>query len=113
VQLQDVSTPPGPRLARAQLKKAWIAELSPKDSANLLVTLTSRAGIEQLTCKVIRECLKLKLAPFSVGRKAINCRKAGQSASVAMNALCFASLIRIICFLPASLQQKTALLNEM
>ena len=54
----------------AQLKKARIAELPPKDSANLLVTLTSRAGIEQLTCKVIRKCLKLKLAPLSVGKKA-------------------------------------------
>ena len=54
----------------AQLKKAWIAEVSPKDSADLLVTLTCRAGIEQLTCKVIRECLKLKLAPISVGKNA-------------------------------------------
>ena len=54
----------------AQLKKAWIAEVSPKDPANLLVSLTSRAGIEQLTCKVIRECLNLKLAPLSVGKNA-------------------------------------------
>ena len=54
----------------AQLKKAQIAELPPKDPADLLATLTSRAEIEQLTCKVIRECLKLKLAPFSGGRKA-------------------------------------------
>jgi hypothetical protein len=35
-----------------------------------VVTLTSRAEIEQLTCKVMRECLKLKLAPFSVGKNA-------------------------------------------
>ena len=42
----------------------------PKDPANLVVTLTSRAAIEQATCKVIRECLKLKLAPLSVGEKA-------------------------------------------
>ena len=79
----------------AQLKKAWIAELPSKDPANLLVTLTSRAEIEQLTCKVIRE---LKLAPLSVG-KSWNCRQAGQSASVAMNALCLARFFRIICIL--------------
>ena len=54
----------------AQLKKARIAEVSPKDPANLLVSLTSRAGIEQLTCKVIRECLNLKLEPLSVGKNA-------------------------------------------
>jgi hypothetical protein len=44
--------------------------LPPKDLSYLVVTLTSRAEIEQLTCKVIRECLKLKLAPFSVGKNA-------------------------------------------
>ena len=54
----------------AQLKKAQNAELPPKDPANLLVTLTSRAEIEQLTCKVIRECLKLKVAPYTGGNKA-------------------------------------------
>ena len=59
----------------AQLKKAQNAELPPKDPANLLVTLTSRAEIEQLTCKVIRECLKLKHAPLSGGNKA-ECRQA-------------------------------------
>ena len=30
-----------------------------------------------------------------------------------MNALCFARLFRIICFLPASVQQRTVLLDEM
>ena len=54
----------------AQLKKAQIAELPPKDPSVLLVTLTSRTEIEQLTCKVIRECLKLKCAPYTVGIKA-------------------------------------------
>ncbi len=54
----------------AQLKKAWVAELLPKDPANPLRHFDSRAEIEQLTCKVIRECLKLKLAPFSVGKNA-------------------------------------------
>jgi DNA-binding MarR family transcriptional regulator len=44
--------------------------LPPKDLSYLVVTLTSRAEIEQLTCKVIRECLKLKLAPFSVDKNA-------------------------------------------
>ena len=54
----------------AQLKKAQIAELPPKDPADLLVTLTSRVEIEQLTCKVIRECLKSKHAPHTGGKKA-------------------------------------------
>ncbi len=49
----------------AQLKKAWVAELPPKVPSYLVVTLTSRAEIEQLTCKIMRECLQLKLAPFS------------------------------------------------
>ena len=51
----------------AQLKKPWIVELLPKDPSYLVVTLTSRAEIEQLTCKVMRECLKLKLAPSLSG----------------------------------------------
>jgi hypothetical protein len=57
-------------LGAAQLKKAWVSELPPKDPSYLVVTLTGRAEIEQLTCKVIRECLKLKLAPLSVGKNA-------------------------------------------
>jgi hypothetical protein len=46
-------------------------------------------------------------------QKRWNCRQAGQSASAAMNALCFARLFRIICSFTASVPQRTALLNEM
>ncbi len=42
-----------------------------------------------------------------------NFRQACQSASAAMNALCFARLFRIICSFSASVQQKTVLLDEM
>ena len=52
-----------PAALEAQLKKLRIAAMPPVAPATLLQSLKSRADIKLLICLVIRECLKLKLAP--------------------------------------------------